>query len=89
MGIFARFEKKVEGAVNGVFARAFKGDVQPVEIRRGAQQVERQPLRGAVADAWELAELGHQALDGRGEQLATSACAAGGGWAASWRSRGS
>ena len=31
MGIFARFEKKVEGAVNGVFARAFKGDVQPVE----------------------------------------------------------
>jgi len=32
MGIFARFEKKVEGAVSGVFARAFKGDVQPVEI---------------------------------------------------------
>ena len=32
MGIFARFEKKMEGAVNGVFARAFKGDVQPVEI---------------------------------------------------------
>ncbi|MFC7619942.1 FhaA domain-containing protein [Microlunatus sp. GCM10028923] len=32
MGIFQRFEKKVEGAVNGVFARAFKGDVQPVEI---------------------------------------------------------
>jgi Protein of unknown function (DUF3662)/FHA domain len=32
MGIFARFEKKVEGAVSGAFARAFKGDVQPVEI---------------------------------------------------------
>ncbi|MFL6165448.1 MAG: FhaA domain-containing protein, partial [Ornithinibacter sp.] len=32
MGIFQRFEKRVEGAVSGVFARAFKGDVQPVEI---------------------------------------------------------
>ncbi len=32
MGIFERFEKKVEGAVSGAFARAFKGDVQPVEI---------------------------------------------------------
>jgi Protein of unknown function (DUF3662)/FHA domain len=32
MGILGRFEKKVEGAVSGVFARAFKGDVQPVEI---------------------------------------------------------
>jgi len=32
MGLLGRFEKKVEGAVNGVFARAFKGDVQPVEI---------------------------------------------------------
>lgn len=32
MGIFARFERRVEGAVSGVFARAFKGDVQPVEI---------------------------------------------------------
>jgi hypothetical protein len=32
MSIFGKFEKKVESAVNGVFARAFKGDVQPVEI---------------------------------------------------------
>ena len=38
MGIFARFEKKVEGAVNGVFARAFKGDVQPVEIAARLQR---------------------------------------------------
>jgi hypothetical protein len=30
VSIFGRFERKVEGAVNGVFARAFKGDVQPV-----------------------------------------------------------
>ncbi len=38
MGIFGRFEKKVEGAVNGVFARAFKGDVQPVEIAARLQR---------------------------------------------------
>ena len=38
MGIFGRLEKKVEGAVNGVFARAFKGDVQPVEIAARLQR---------------------------------------------------
>ena len=38
MGIFERFEKKVEGAVSGVFARAFKGDVQPVEIAARLQR---------------------------------------------------
>ncbi len=38
MGIFGRFESKVEGAVNGVFARAFKGDVQPVEIAARLQR---------------------------------------------------
>lgn len=32
MGVFDKFEKRLEGAVSGVFARAFKGDVQPVEI---------------------------------------------------------
>lgn len=38
MGIFGRFEKRVEGAVNGAFARAFKGDVQPVEIAARLQR---------------------------------------------------
>jgi hypothetical protein len=37
-------------------------------LRRGAQYVKRQPLRGSVADAGELAQLGDQALDGWGEQ---------------------
>ena len=32
MGIFQRFERRVEGAVNGVFARAFRSEVQPVEV---------------------------------------------------------
>lgn len=32
MGAFNKIEKRLESVVNGVFARAFKGDVQPVEI---------------------------------------------------------
>ncbi|WP_380164299.1 FhaA domain-containing protein [Jannaschia sp. R86511] len=32
MGLFDKFEKGVERAVNGVFARTFKSRVQPVEI---------------------------------------------------------
>lgn len=38
MGVFDRVEKKLEGAVNGVFARAFKGDVQPVEVTARLQR---------------------------------------------------
>ena len=38
MGLFDKVEKKLEGAVNGVFARAFKGDVQPVEIASRLQR---------------------------------------------------
>jgi hypothetical protein len=38
VGLFDKVEKKLEGAVNGVFARAFKGDVQPVEIASRLQR---------------------------------------------------
>lgn len=38
MGVFDRIEKGIEGAVNGAFARAFKGDVQPVEIAARLQR---------------------------------------------------
>lgn len=38
MGVFDRVEKKLENAVGGVFARAFKGDVQPVEITARLQR---------------------------------------------------
>lgn len=38
VGVFDRFERKLEGAVTGVFARAFKGDVQPVEIAARLQR---------------------------------------------------
>lgn len=38
MGLFDQVEKKLESAVNGAFARAFKGDVQPVEIAARLQR---------------------------------------------------
>lgn len=38
MGVFDKIERKLEGAVVGVFARAFKGDVQPIEIAARLQR---------------------------------------------------
>ncbi len=38
MGVFDRAEKRIGAAVEKVFARAFKGDVQPVEIAAGIQR---------------------------------------------------
>lgn len=38
VGFLDRLEKGIEGAVNSVFARAFKGDVQPVEIAARLQK---------------------------------------------------
>ena len=38
MGVFDNLERKLEGVVNGAFARAFKGDVQPVEITARLQR---------------------------------------------------
>ena len=32
MGVLDRFERRVESVVNGVFAKAFKSEVQPVEL---------------------------------------------------------
>ena len=38
MGVFDNLERKLEGVVNGAFAPAFKGDVQPVEITARLQK---------------------------------------------------
>jgi len=38
VGVFDRVERKLENAVSGAFARAFKGDVQPVEITARLQR---------------------------------------------------
>lgn len=38
MGLLDRFEQRVDRAVNGTFAKAFKSDVQPVEIAAALQR---------------------------------------------------
>lgn len=38
MGVLQRFERRLEGLVSGAFARAFKADVQPVEIASALQR---------------------------------------------------
>lgn len=38
MGVLQRFERKLEGAVGGAFARVFKGRVHPAEIGRALQR---------------------------------------------------
>jgi hypothetical protein len=38
MGLFDKIERKLEGAVNGAFARTFKGDVQPLEVASALQK---------------------------------------------------
>jgi Protein of unknown function (DUF3662)/FHA domain len=38
VGVLQRFERRLEGLVNGAFARAFRSEVQPVEIAAGLQR---------------------------------------------------
>ena len=41
MGILRDFERRLEGAVEGLFARAFRSGVQPVELgKRLVREVE-------------------------------------------------
>src|SRR5947209_7824509 len=34
MGILSDFERRLEGAIEGIFSKAFRGGVQPVELAR-------------------------------------------------------
>ena len=38
MGVLQRFEHRLEGMVEGAFARAFKSELQPVEIASAVQR---------------------------------------------------
>ena len=38
MGVLQRFEHRLEGMVDGGFARAFKSDLQPVEVASAVQR---------------------------------------------------
>ncbi|MDP9221098.1 MAG: FHA domain-containing protein [Actinomycetota bacterium] len=48
MGVLQRFERRLEGLVEGAFARVFKGEVQPVEVA-GALQRETDDKKAIVS----------------------------------------
>ncbi len=41
MGVLQEFERRLEGAVEGFFARAFRSGVQPIELAKAAQRYAR------------------------------------------------
>jgi hypothetical protein len=49
VGVLQRFERRLEGLVEGAFARAFKGNVEPVEIAAALEReaLERKAIVGA------------------------------------------
>lgn len=38
MGVLQRFERRLEGMIEGTFARAFKSELQPVEVASNVQR---------------------------------------------------
>jgi hypothetical protein len=78
MGVLQRFERRIEGMVNGAFARAFKAEVQPVEIASALQR-ELDDRAAIVAQGRtlvpndfvvELSERDSERLGGYADQLA-------------------
>lgn len=85
MGVLQRFEHRLEGMVEGAFARAFKSELQPVEVASAVQR-EMDDRAAIVAQGRtlvpndfvvELADTDHQRLevyaDSLGIELATLA----------------
>lgn len=85
MGVLQRFEHRLEGMVEGAFARAFKSELQPVEVASAVQR-EMDDRAAIVAQGRtlvpndfvvELAQADHQRLevyaDSLGVELATLA----------------
>ena len=52
MGVFNKAEKRIESAVEKVFARAFKGYVHPVEIVAGIGACVIPVMSGARRGVW-------------------------------------
>lgn len=77
MGLFDRVEQRIERAVNGAFARAFKSEVQPVEIASAIRRAMDDraaivgPGRTIVPNlfAVELSETDYERLSGYEEEL--------------------
>jgi Protein of unknown function (DUF3662)/FHA domain len=77
LGVLQRFERRLEGMVEGAFARAFRSDLQPVEIASAVQR-EMDDRAAIVAKGRtlvpndfvvELAESDHERLDVYAESL--------------------
>lgn len=83
MSVWSRFERRLEGLVEGAFARAFKSELQPVEVARAlAREVDDRAAiigkgRVLVPNDFvvEIGETDHQRLsvysDSLGSELAT------------------
>ena len=78
MGILKDFEKRLEGAVEGFFARAFRSGLQPVELakalQRYAQNYQQVGLDGIFVPnvyRFELAPDDHDRFSGFAESLQT------------------
>ena len=77
MGLFDRVEQRLERAVNGVFARAFKSEVQPVEIASAIRRAmdDRAAIVGQgrtiVPNLYtvELSDTDYERLSGYDEEL--------------------
>ncbi len=54
MGLFSNLERRLAGGVNGAFAKAFRSEVQPVEIASA--------MRGAMDDRAATTKKGHRAV---------------------------
>ena len=77
MGVLQRFERRLEGMVEGAFARAFRSELQPVEVASAVQR-EMDDRAAIVAKGRtlvpndfvvELAESDHDRLDVYAESL--------------------
>lgn len=77
MGVLQRFERRLEGMVEGAFARAFKSELQPVEVASAIQR-EMDDRAAIVAQGRtlvpndfvvEVAESDHERLDVYAESL--------------------
>ncbi len=84
MGVLQRFERRIESLVSGAFARAFKAEVQPIEIARALQRecddraaiVSRDRAMAPNAFVVELGGTDHDRLRGYSTALADELAAA-------------
>src|SRR5688572_33272330 len=82
MGILKDFEKRLEGAVEGFFARAFRSGLQPVELakalQRYAQNYQQVGIDGVFVPnvyRFELAPDDHERFSGFLDSLMTELAA--------------